>query len=152
MTFSWFGEPWKHRISVWDCISIYYMTEVFTTSGLSATMLDFLAVNDASSVALRFLASAVPDSMIKAFEIFISCQIQPEIWELPFYCRHLRFPFERYVQQCRRWHHWKVCPRKHGGSRQNIVSTCYGTRDTPGGISTPWTTNVSILYWTLGRD
>jgi hypothetical protein len=81
------------------------MTEVITTSGLSAAVLDFMVVNDASSVALHFLASAVPDNMIIAFEIFISYQIQPKIWKLPVYCRHLGFPVERYVQQCRRWHH-----------------------------------------------
>jgi hypothetical protein len=34
----------------------------------------------------------VPESTIIAFEIYILSQIQPEIWELPFYCRHLGFP------------------------------------------------------------
>jgi hypothetical protein len=60
-----------------------------------------MIVSDASSFALYFRASAVPDSMMIAFEIFISCQIQPELWEHPFYYRHLGFPVERYVQQCR---------------------------------------------------
>jgi hypothetical protein len=60
-------------------------------------MLDLMVVNNASRVALHFHASAVPDSMIIAFEICLSSQIHPEIRELPFYCRHLGFPVERYT-------------------------------------------------------
>jgi hypothetical protein len=61
-------------------------------------MLNFMVVNDKSSVALHFLALAVRDNMIMACDIFISGQIQTDIRELPFYCRHLGFPAERYVQ------------------------------------------------------
>jgi hypothetical protein len=58
----------------------------------------------------------VPDSTIIAFEIYILSQIQPEIWELQFYCRHLE----------------KFDPKNMG----NFVSICSRTRDTPGGNST----------------
>ena len=91
-----------HSISVWDRISIKYTTVVITTSGLSAAMLDLMVVGNPSSFALHVPASAVPDSTIIAFEIYILSQIQPDIWELPFYCRHLEFPVERFVRQSRR--------------------------------------------------
>jgi hypothetical protein len=44
---------------------------------LSAAMLDLIVVNKASRAlhALHFFASAVPDSMIITFEVFISSQI-----------------------------------------------------------------------------
>jgi hypothetical protein len=61
-----------------------------------------MVVNNVSSGAVHVLVSAVPNSTIVAFEIYISSQIQPEIRQLPFYCRHLGFPVERCVQQCRR--------------------------------------------------
>ena len=91
-----------HSISVWDRTSIKYITVVITTSGLSAAMLELVVVSKPSSFALHVPASAVPESTIIAFEIYILSQIQPEIWELPFYCRHLGFPVKRYVRQCRR--------------------------------------------------
>jgi dihydroxyacid dehydratase/phosphogluconate dehydratase len=81
-----------HIISVWDRTSIKYTTVVITTSGLSAAMLDLMVVGNSTSFALHVLALAVPESTIIAFEIYILSQIQPEIWELPFYCRHLGFP------------------------------------------------------------
>jgi hypothetical protein len=90
-----------HSIGVLDRISIKYTTVVITTSGLSAAMLD-LMVGNPSSFALYVPAPAVPESTLITFEIYILSQIQPEIWELPFYCRHLGFPVERYVRQCRR--------------------------------------------------
>jgi hypothetical protein len=52
------------------------------------------------SVALHVFASAVSNSMVGAFEIYISSDIQPEIWEPPFCGRHNGFTVERYVQQC----------------------------------------------------
>ena len=65
-------------------------------------MLDLMVVDDASSVALHVLASAGPNSMVIAFDIYILSHIQPEMWELPFYGRHVGFPVERIVGQRRR--------------------------------------------------
>ena len=62
-------------------------------------MLDLMVVGDASSVALHVFASAGPNSMVIAFDIYILSHIQPEMWELPFYCRHAGFPVERIVGQ-----------------------------------------------------
>jgi hypothetical protein len=78
-----------HSISVWDRVSIKYTPVVITTSGLSAAMLDLMVVGNPSSFALYVPASAVPESTTIAFEIYILSQIQPDIWELPFYSRHL---------------------------------------------------------------
>jgi hypothetical protein len=86
-----------HSISVLDRTSIKHTTVVITTSGVSTAMLDLMVIGNPSSFALYVLASAVPDSAITAFEIYILSQIQPDIWELPFYCRHLEFPVERFV-------------------------------------------------------
>jgi hypothetical protein len=86
-----------HGICVWVRTSIKYTTVVITTSGLSAAMLDLLVVGNSSSFLLHIVASAVPDSTIAAFDINILSQIQPERWELRFYCRHLGFPVERYL-------------------------------------------------------
>jgi hypothetical protein len=91
-----------HNISVWDRTSIKYTTVVITTSGLSAAMLDLMVVGNPSSFALHVSTSAVPDSTIVAFEICILSQIHPDISELPFYCRRLEFPVERFVRQSRR--------------------------------------------------
>jgi hypothetical protein len=91
-----------HSISVLDRINIKYTTVVITTSGLSAAMLDLMVVDNLSSFAPYVPSSAVPESTIIAFEIYILSEVQPDIWELPFYCRHLVFPVERYVRQCRR--------------------------------------------------
>ena len=77
------GRP-ENGISVWDRTSIKYTTHVITTSGLSAAMLDLMVVDNASSVALHFLALAGPNSMVIAYDIYILSHIQPEIWELPF--------------------------------------------------------------------
>jgi hypothetical protein len=101
-THTCFDDPLMHNISVWDRTSIKYTTVVFTTSGLSAAMLDLIVVGNPSSFALHVPASAVPDSTIIAFEIYILSQIEPDIWELPFYCRHLEFPVKRFVRQSRR--------------------------------------------------
>jgi hypothetical protein len=90
-----------HSISVWDRTSIKYTTVLITTSGLSTAMLDLMVIGNPSSFALYVVASAVPDSTITAFEIYILSQIQPDIWELPFYCRHLEFPVERFIRQSR---------------------------------------------------
>jgi hypothetical protein len=73
-----------HNISVWDRISMKYTTVIITTSGLSAAMLDLMVVGNPSSFAPYVPASAVPESTIIAFEIYILSEIQPEIWELPF--------------------------------------------------------------------
>jgi hypothetical protein len=100
-TFTYVGDPCIHDISLWDRTSFKYTTVVITTSGLSAAMLDLMVVGNPSSFAPHVLALTVPDSTIIAFEIYILSQIQPEIWELPLYCRHLGFPVERYVGQCR---------------------------------------------------
>jgi hypothetical protein len=94
-----------HSIIVWDRASIKYTTVVITTSGLLTAMLDLMVIGNPSSSALYVLALAVPDSTITAFEIYILSQIQPDIRRLPFYCRHLEFPVERFVPQSRRWHH-----------------------------------------------
>jgi hypothetical protein len=107
-------DPWIHGISLWDRTSIKYTTVVITTSGLSAAMLELMVVGNPSSFALHVPASAVPDGTIIAFEIYILSQMQPEIRELPFYWRHLGFPVQRYVRQCRQCHRWKVWPQKHG--------------------------------------
>jgi hypothetical protein len=105
---------WRMQsISVWDRTAIKYTTVVVPTSGLSTAMLDLMVIGNPSSFALYVLASPVPDSTMTAFEIYILSQIQPDIRELPFYCRHLEFPVERVVRQSRRKHHWKVWPRKH---------------------------------------
>ena len=61
-----------------------------------------MVVDDASSVALHVLASAGPNSMVIAFDIYILSHIQPEMWELPFYGRHVGFPVEWIVGQRRR--------------------------------------------------
>ena len=58
-----------------------------------------MVVDNASSVALHVLASAGPNSMVIAFDIYILSHIQPDMWELPFY---VGFPVERIVGQCRR--------------------------------------------------
>jgi hypothetical protein len=91
-----------HSISVWDRTSIKYTTLVITTSGLSAAMLNLMVVGNPSSFALHVPASAVPDSTIIAIEIYILSQIQPDIRERSFYCRHLEFPVERFVRHGRR--------------------------------------------------
>jgi hypothetical protein len=46
---------------------------------------------NASSVVLHVPASAVPNSMVVASEIYISLHVQPEVWELHFYGRHVGF-------------------------------------------------------------
>jgi hypothetical protein len=94
-------DPLMHSISVWDRTSIKYTTLVITASGLSAAMLDLMVVGNPSSFALHVpvSVSAVPDSTIIAFEIYILSQTKPDIWELPLYCRHLEFPVERFVRQ-----------------------------------------------------
>jgi hypothetical protein len=89
-------------ISVWDRISIKYTPVVITTSGLSAAMLDLMVVGNPSSFALYVAASAVPETTITALEIYILSQLQSDIWELPFYCRHLEFRVEQFVRQSRR--------------------------------------------------
>jgi hypothetical protein len=66
-----------HSITVWDRISIKYTTVVITTSGLSAAMLDFMVVGNPSSFALYDPVSAVPESTITVFEIYILSQISP---------------------------------------------------------------------------
>jgi hypothetical protein len=86
-----------HCIGVSDRISIKYTTVVKTTSGLLAAMLDLMAVGNPSSFAACVPASAVPESTIIAFEIYILSEIQPAIWELPFYSCHLGFPVERNI-------------------------------------------------------
>jgi hypothetical protein len=68
-----------HSISVWDRISIKYTPLVLTTSGLWAAMLDLMVVSNPSSFALYVPASAVPESTITAFEIYILSQIQPDL-------------------------------------------------------------------------
>jgi hypothetical protein len=60
-------------------LSILYTTEVIF-SGLSAAIFDLMVVSNASSVGLHVLASAVPDRMTIAFEIFYFVpQVQPVI-------------------------------------------------------------------------
>ena len=54
-------------------------------------MLDLMVVDNASSVALHVLVSAGPNSMVLAFDIYILSNIHPEMWELPFYGRHVGF-------------------------------------------------------------
>ena len=52
--------------------------------------------------------------------------------------RHLGFLADIDVTRCRKWHHYKVWPRKHGNSRWNFVAMCSKTRDMPGGgVNTP---------------
>jgi hypothetical protein len=97
-----FDDPLMHNISVWDRTSIKYTTVVIITSGISAAMLDLMVVGNPSSFARHVPASAVPVGTIIAFEIYILSQIQPDMWELPFYCRHLEFPVEWFVRQSRR--------------------------------------------------
>jgi hypothetical protein len=46
--------------------------------------LDLMVVGNPSSFALHVPASAVPESTIIAFEIYILSQIQPEIWDFRF--------------------------------------------------------------------
>jgi hypothetical protein len=40
-TFYCVGDPWKHSISLWDRISIYYMSKIMTTSGFQSATLNF---------------------------------------------------------------------------------------------------------------
>jgi hypothetical protein len=61
-----------------------------------------MVVGNPSSFALYAPASAVPESTIIAFEIYILSQIKPDLWELPFYSRHLELPVEWFVRQSRR--------------------------------------------------
>jgi hypothetical protein len=96
----------------------------------------------------------VPDSTIIASEIYILSQIQPEIWELPFYC------FTAAILDF--W--WNGMSNNVGDSTVEnfdlenmrvatgiLFLSALELEINLGGNSTPlWITNVSTLYWTLG--
>jgi hypothetical protein len=80
-----------HNISVWDRTSVKCTTVVIITSGLSTAMLDLFVIGNPSSFALYVLASAVPDSTITAFEIYIFFNYSPTYGNFRFTAAILNF-------------------------------------------------------------
>ena len=138
----YFVRPRKHTCSVWKStewqISCCYLkTEVITGSGFGRdhdTILVIWCRHVPNVVFLFSLISCLHGHEFAhwVLEIVFHQPYSRKICAFHFGDRHLGFLADVDVTRYRKWHHWKVCPRKYPDSRWNFVVMSSTTRHMPG--------------------
>ena len=73
------GAPWKHGSSFWNLIPSYNTTQVITTYGLAAAILNFTYIGNSYDIEVHAIAPIVHGNMGVAFGISLESSVEPEI-------------------------------------------------------------------------